>query len=150
MPRSLPSTGAITGLGEALAFFRDPAFAQERFATHGDVFETSLLGQRLIFIRGDAAIGDLFRQGDAVEGWWPESVRRLLGSRSLANRNGEAHKARRRVVGQQVGGCAKSNPTATTSDCHPMGQGAEEGNAKWNIGNIQNVPSAPWDHMGSY
>ena len=100
MPRSLPSTGAITGLGEALAFFRDPAFAQERFATHGDVFETSLLGQRLIFIRGDAAIGDLFRQGDAVEGWWPESVRRLLGSRSLANRNGEAHKARRRVVGQ--------------------------------------------------
>ena len=48
MPRSLPSTGAVTGLGEALAFFRDPAFAQERFETHGDVFETSLLGQRLI------------------------------------------------------------------------------------------------------
>ena len=100
MPRSLPNTGAITGFGEALAFFRNPTFAQERFETHGDVFETTLIGQRLIFIRGEAAIGDLFRQADAVEGWWPESVKRLLGSRSLANRNGEAHKARRRVVGQ--------------------------------------------------
>ncbi|MEB3158152.1 MAG: cytochrome P450 [Synechococcus sp.] len=100
MPRSLPNTGAITGFGEALAFFRNPTFAQERFETHGDVFETTLIGQRLIFIRGEEAIGDLFRQADAVEGWWPESVKRLLGSRSLANRNGEAHKARRRVVGQ--------------------------------------------------
>ena len=81
-------------------FFRDPLFAQTRFARLGDVFETSLIGQRLVFIRGDAAITDLLSQSDAVEGWWPDSVRRLLGSRSLANRNGAAHKARRRVVGQ--------------------------------------------------
>jgi cytochrome P450 len=54
----------------------------------------------MVFIRGAAAIGDLLAAGDGVEGWWPESVRQLLGSRSLANRNGAAHRARRRVVGQ--------------------------------------------------
>lgn len=99
-PRPLPRTGARSGVLEALAFFRDPDFARRRFERHGDVFETILLGQPLVFIRGGAAITDLFAQAEALEGWWPESVRRLLGSRSLANRNGPAHRARRRVVGQ--------------------------------------------------
>jgi cytochrome P450 len=100
MDTTLPSTGAVSGVLEALAFFRDPAFAQRRFERHGDVFETVLLGEPMVFIRGAAAIGDLLAAGDGVEGWWPESVRQLLGSRSLANRNGAAHRARRRVVGQ--------------------------------------------------
>ena len=90
----------MSGVLEAVGFFRDPEFASRRFNTYGDVFETTLIGQRLIFIRGEQAIQDLFDQSDAVEGWWPSSVRSLLGSRSLANRNGPAHKARRRVVGQ--------------------------------------------------
>jgi len=98
--RPLPSTGAVTGLKETLAFFSDPGFTQQRFAEYGDVFETRLLAQRIVFIRGEQAIADLFRQSDALEGWWPESVRQLLGSRSLANRSGPDHKARRRVVGQ--------------------------------------------------
>jgi cytochrome P450 len=85
---------------ETLAFFRDPDFARSRFERYGDVYETSLLGQRTVFIRGGQAIADLFAQGDAVEGWWPDSVRQLLGPLSLANRNGADHKARRRVVGQ--------------------------------------------------
>jgi cytochrome P450 len=85
---------------ETLAFFRDPDFARARFERYGDVYETSLLGQRTVFIRGGPAIADLFAQADAVEGWWPDSVRQLLGLLSLANRNGADHKARRRVVGQ--------------------------------------------------
>ena len=96
----LPSTPAVSGVLETLAFFRDPEFAQSRFERYGDVYETSLLGQRTVFIRGERAINDLFNQADAVEGWWPESVKKLLGSLSLANRNGAGHKARRRVVGQ--------------------------------------------------
>ena len=64
------------------------------------MFETKLLAQRIVFIRGERAITDLLKQSEALEGWWPESVRQLLGSRSLANRSGEGHKARRRVVGQ--------------------------------------------------
>jgi len=98
--RPLPRTGAVTGVLEALAFFRDPGFAQKRFAEYGNVFATNLLGQPLVFIRGGRAIGDLLAQPDGCEGWWPVSVRELLGSRSLANRNGPDHRARRRVVGQ--------------------------------------------------
>ncbi len=98
--RALPSTGAVTGALEAWAFFRDPTFAQRRFERYGDVFQTRLLGQPLVFVRGGRAINDLLAQADATEGWWPESVRQLLGSRSLANRNGADHRARRRVVGQ--------------------------------------------------
>jgi cytochrome P450 len=99
-PRPLPSTGAVTGLLEALAFFRDGDFARRRFERFGNVYETRLLGQPLVFIRGGAAIGDLLSQPEASEGWWPASVKQLLGSRSLANRNGADHRARRRVVGQ--------------------------------------------------
>jgi cytochrome P450 len=99
-PRPLPRTAAITGLLEGLDFFRDPDFAHRRFARYGDVFETRLLGQPMVLIRGGAAISDLFAQADGLEGWWPESVKQLLGSRSLANRHGPDHRARRRVVGQ--------------------------------------------------
>ncbi|MBM5801455.1 MAG: cytochrome P450 [Cyanobacteria bacterium K_DeepCast_35m_m2_023] len=98
--RPLPHTGALSAVLEGLAFLRDPGFANRRFAQFGPVFETRLLGQPLVFIRGEQAIGDLLAAGEAIEGWWPASVRQLLGSRSLANRNGPDHKARRRVVGQ--------------------------------------------------
>ena len=99
-PRPLPSTGAVTGVLEALAFFRDGDFARKRFERFGNVYETRLLGQPLVFIRGGSAIQALLAQPEATEGWWPASVKQLLGSRSLANRNGADHRARRRVVGQ--------------------------------------------------
>ncbi len=98
--RPLPTTGAVTGIVEAMAFFRDPSFAKRRFERLGNVFETSMLGQPMVFIQGSKAITDLLSKPEAIEGWWPESVQQLLGSYSLANRNGEAHKARRRVVAQ--------------------------------------------------
>ena len=43
--RPLPSTPALSGVLETLAFFRDPDFARSRFERYGDVVETSLLGQ---------------------------------------------------------------------------------------------------------
>ena len=107
----LPTTGAVTGLKETLDFFRDGGFARKRFEAYGDVFETKLLAQAIVFIRGERAISDLLNQGEALEGWWPESVRQLLGSRSLANRNGPGHKARRRVVGQLFSSAALARYT---------------------------------------
>ena len=98
--RPLPSTAARSGILEGLAFFRDPDFARQRFERFGNVFETLVFGQRTVFIRGDRAIADLLSAGDAVQGWWPASLKQLLGSKSLANRNGPDHRARRRVVGQ--------------------------------------------------
>ena len=44
--RPLPSTPALSEVFETLAFFRDPNFARSRFERYGDVYETSLLGQR--------------------------------------------------------------------------------------------------------
>ena len=61
-----PSTGAVTGLRETLDFFSDPGFASKRFAAHGDVFETRLLAQRIVFIQGERAISDLLKQGAAL------------------------------------------------------------------------------------
>ncbi len=99
-PRPLPTTGAFGGVLETLAFFSNADFARQRFERFGNVFETRLLGQPRVFICGGKAITDLLAHPDATEGWWPESVRQLLGSRSLSNRNGAEHRARRRVVGQ--------------------------------------------------
>ena len=48
--KSLPSTGAVTGLKETLAFFADPSFTQQRFEQYGNVFETRLLAQRIVFM----------------------------------------------------------------------------------------------------
>ena len=61
--RPLPSTPALSGVLETLAFFRDPDSARSRFERHGDDYETSLQGQRTVFIRGGQAIGELFAQG---------------------------------------------------------------------------------------
>ena len=108
---ALPTTGVVTGLGETLAFFRDPSFSQRRFSELGDVFETKLLAQSIVFVRGERAIGDLLKQEESLQGWWPESVRQLLGSKSLANRSGADHKARRRVVGQLFSSAALSRYT---------------------------------------
>ena len=66
---SLPSTGAVSGLGETLAFFTQADFAQRRFDAYGDVFETKLLAQRMVFIRGERAITDLLGRGHTLEGW---------------------------------------------------------------------------------
>jgi hypothetical protein len=40
-----PRTGAVTGVLEALALFRDRSFPQKRFAAFGKVFATRLLAQ---------------------------------------------------------------------------------------------------------
>ena len=109
--KPLPNTGAVSGLKETLDFFGDPGFAQRRFETYGDVFATKLLAQPIVFIRGERAISDLFSQSESLEGWWPESVKQLLGSRSLANRSGAGHKARRRVVGQLFSSAALARYT---------------------------------------
>ena len=109
--KPLPNTGAVSGLKETLDFFGDPGFAQRRFETYGDVFATKLLAQPIVFIRGERAINDLFSQSESLEGWWPESVKKLLGSRSLANRSGAGHKARRRVVGQLFSSAALARYT---------------------------------------
>ena len=96
----MPRTPAVTGVLELLGFLGDPDFVRRRFERYGDVFETVLVGQPQIFVKGAEAAGELLAQSEALEGWWPSTVRQLLGELSLSSRNGEAHLARRRAVGQ--------------------------------------------------
>ena len=95
---TLPSTGAMTGLKETWIS------STIRGSPNAALTPTAmclgkLLAQRIVFIRGERAITDLLKQSEALEGWWPESVRQLLGSRSLANRSGEGQR-HDGVVGQ--------------------------------------------------
>lgn len=99
-PQAPPHTGAVTGVLELLTLLRDPGHVGRRFAALGDVFETVIAGQPQVFVRGSGPVAELMTQPTALEGWWPPSVSQLLGPFSLANRNGEAHLARRRVVGR--------------------------------------------------
>ena len=85
---------------ELIGFLGDPDFVRRRFDRYGDVFETVLAGQPQIFLKGAEAAGELLAQSEALEGWWPSTVRQLLGELSLSSCNGEAHLARRRAVGQ--------------------------------------------------
>jgi hypothetical protein len=66
----VPNNGAVSGLKETLEFFGDPGFAQRRIETYGGVFATKLT-QPIMFIRGERAIRDLFRQRKLLESWWP-------------------------------------------------------------------------------
>lgn len=77
---ALPSTGAVTGLSETLAFFRDPSFSQRRFRELGDVFETKLLAQSIVFIRGERAISDLLKLEYSLQGWWPKAYNSCWGA----------------------------------------------------------------------
>ncbi|MEB3242951.1 MAG: cytochrome P450 [Cyanobacteriota bacterium] len=97
---SPPRTGAVTGVLELLSFLRDPDFTKRRFEQLGDVYETVIAGQPQVFVRGASTVAELLGQSEALEGWWPPSVAALLGPHSLANRNGDAHLARRRAVGR--------------------------------------------------
>ena len=107
----LPSTGAVSGLGETLAFFTQADFAQRRFEAHGDVFETKLLAQRMVFIRGERAIGDLLGQGDALRAGGPRACGNCWAANRWPTATGPGHKARRRVVGQLFSSAALARYT---------------------------------------
>ena len=64
----LPSTGACSGLVEALALFRKPDFTKQRFERYWDVFDLALFGQRIVFISGGDAITDVQGQPESTEG----------------------------------------------------------------------------------
>ncbi|MEB3274802.1 MAG: cytochrome P450 [Prochlorothrix sp.] len=96
-----PGQFGLPIVGETLDFFRDPLFAQKRHDRYGDIFKTRLLGQPTIFMRGAEANRFILTQEHrAFQATWPESVRILLGSKSLATQTGETHLNRRKLMGQ--------------------------------------------------
>jgi cytochrome P450 len=99
-PRPPGSTG-LPGLGETLAFTKDPfAFVQERRARYGRVFRTSLLGRRTAVLVGPEPLEAFYDPANVVrDGANPSNVQTLFGGTAVINNlDGAAHALRKRSV----------------------------------------------------
>jgi len=95
-----PGTGGLPLLGETLAFAKNPfLFVEERFAKHGRVFRTNVLGRKTVVVAGPEA-AERFIDGSVVmrEGSMPPHVQELFGGRSLPLLDGDDHAQRKRIV----------------------------------------------------
>ncbi|MGF1514470.1 MAG: cytochrome P450 [Elainellaceae cyanobacterium] len=96
-----PGSLGLPVIGETLAFFREPQFAQKRHQKYGPVFKTRLLGKPTIFLKGpDALHFVLTNENKYFVVSWPPSVKALLGPCSLALQTGHTHIQRRRLLVQ--------------------------------------------------
>src|SRR5438045_6119959 len=95
-----PGRGGLPLLGETLAFAKNPfRFVEERFAAHGRIFRTNVLGRKTVVVAGPEAAAR-FIDGSVVmrEGSMPPHVQELFGGRSLPLLDGADHAARKRTV----------------------------------------------------
>ncbi|XP_078717852.1 cytochrome P450 26B1-like isoform X1 [Lampetra fluviatilis] len=99
----LPLPGGSMGLpliGESLHWMvQGPGFHASRRARHGNVFKTHLLGRPVVRVTGAQHVRRILMGEHAlVSACWPASTRMLLGSNTLINSVGEAHRTRRKVL----------------------------------------------------
>lgn len=95
-----PGRAGLPLLGETLAFAKNPfRFVEERFAAHGRIFRTHVLGRKTVVVAGPEAAAR-FIDGSVVmrEGSMPPHVQELFGGRSLPLLDGAEHAARKRTV----------------------------------------------------
>ncbi|MEO1341331.1 MAG: cytochrome P450 [Cyanobacteria bacterium J06635_13] len=126
---SLPEPPGDQGLpfiGEAISFFSDPDFNRKKIAKYGRVYKTNLFGTPTVMMVGAAANTFLFRnENEYVVSMWPKSTSMLLGSESLAVRNGSFHTSRRKLLYQAF------QPRALASYIPTMEQITNTYLAKW-------------------
>lgn len=97
-----PGSTGLPGLGETLAFTKDPfAFIGERRARYGRVFRTSLLGRKTAVLIGPEPLQAFYDPANVMrDGANPGNVQTLFGgTRVINNLDGAAHALRRRSVG---------------------------------------------------
>ncbi|MEA2666276.1 MAG: hypothetical protein QOI11_3220 [Candidatus Eremiobacteraeota bacterium] len=100
-PARPPGSTGFPGLGETLAFTRDPfGFVRERRARYGRVFRTNLLGRTTAVLSGAEPLAAFYDPANVVrEGANPANVQTLFGGRGVINNlDGAAHAARKRFV----------------------------------------------------
>jgi len=96
-----PGSTGLPGLGETLAFVKDPfAFVQERRARHGRVFRTSLLGRKTAVLIGPEPLEAFYDPANIVrDGANPANVQTLFGGTGVINNlDGDAHVQRKGSV----------------------------------------------------
>lgn len=95
-----PGSPGLPLVGETLAFLSSPTtFADKRRSAHGPIFRSHILGAPAVFLSGPEANRWIFAGEDRyLQNRWSAGIRQLLGPQCLAMLNGEAHRARRRLL----------------------------------------------------
>lgn len=96
-----PGSTGLPGLGETLAFVKDPfGFIQERRARYGRVFRTSLLGRSTAILTGPEPIEAFYDPQNVMRnGGNPSNVQTLFGGTDVINNlDGSAHLRRKESV----------------------------------------------------
>jgi cytochrome P450 len=96
-----PGSTGLPGLGETLAFTKDPfAFVQQRRARYGRVFRTSLLGRMTAVLVGPEPLAAFYDADNVVRsGANPANVQTLFGGTGVINSlDGDAHGRRSHAV----------------------------------------------------
>jgi cytochrome P450 len=98
-PRPAGSDG-LPLLGETLSFAKNPfRFIEERFARHGRIFRSNVLGRKAAVVAGPEATAHFIDANVIMrEGSMPPHVQELFGGRSLPSLDGEVHSARKKLV----------------------------------------------------
>ncbi|MEM7153567.1 MAG: cytochrome P450 [Myxococcota bacterium] len=96
-----PRRPSLPLVGETIEFVRDPlGFVARRREQFGSVFQARVLGMRLVALLGPEASRFIFaNEGKVLRNKWSPAILRLLGAQSMAMLVGDAHRARRRVLG---------------------------------------------------
>jgi cytochrome P450 len=96
-----PGSAGLPGLGETLAFVKDPfTFIQERRARHGRVFRTNLLGRMTAVLIGPEPLEAFYDPANVMrEGANPGNIQTLFGGTGVINGlDGAAHATRKSSV----------------------------------------------------
>jgi retinoid hydroxylase len=99
-PKQAPGSNGLPFIGETVPFIKDMfRFTRDRFAKHGPVFRSHILGVPSIFLHG-AELTDQWLDDNLVkrEGSLPKNVEAIFGGRSLPLLDGPEHRTRKRLV----------------------------------------------------
>lgn len=98
---SIPRRFMLPVVGETIQFLRKPrAFIEEAFAEcQTNIYETSVLGQQMIFVRGGENLKKLLLgEGKLVGADFPYPMRKVLTENTIHDVSGKAHVATRRAL----------------------------------------------------
>jgi len=97
-----PGNDGLPLVGETLSFAKNPfRFIEERFAVHGRIFRSNVLGRKAVVVAGPEAAGHFIDPNVVMrEGAMPPHVQEIFGGRSLPLLDGEVHSTRKKLVNQ--------------------------------------------------